>query len=86
MIRDDLLHLSAVANSITSQLKIRQIRIYTQNAIFSLKWAETTLYCEISGRIQMPKTIIAVKHFALGDRESLETDVKAQCHLLNDVM
>ena len=34
----------------------------------------------------MPKTIIAVKHFALGGRKSLETAVKAQFHLLNDVM
>ena len=32
-------------------------------------------YCEISGRVQMSKTIIAVKHFALGGCESLETAV-----------
>ena len=30
-------------------------------------------HCEISGRAQMSKTIIAVKHFALGGRKSLET-------------
>ena len=33
-------------------------------------------YCEISDRSQMPKTITAVKHFALSGRESLETAVK----------
>ena len=33
-------------------------------------------YCDISDRAQMSKTIIAVKHFALGGRESLETAVK----------
>ena len=32
-------------------------------------------YCDISDRAQMSKTIIAVKHFALGGRESLETAV-----------
>ena len=32
--------------------------------------------CEISDRAQMSKTIIAVRHFALGGRESLETAVK----------
>ena len=31
--------------------------------------------CEISDRAQMSKTIIAVRHFALGGRESLETAV-----------
>ena len=35
------------------------------------------LCCEISERAQMSKTIIAVRHFALGGRESLETAVKA---------
>ena len=33
-------------------------------------------YCDISDRAQMSKTIIAVKHFALGGRESLETAVR----------
>ena len=33
-------------------------------------------YCDISDRAQMSKTIIAVKHFALGGCESLETAVK----------
>ena len=33
--------------------------------------------CEISDRAQMSKTIIAVRHFALGGRESLETAVTA---------
>ena len=32
-------------------------------------------YCDISDRAQMSKTIIAVKHFALGSRELLETAV-----------
>ena len=31
--------------------------------------------CEISDRTQMSKTIIAVRHFGLGGRESLETAV-----------
>ena len=31
--------------------------------------------CEISDRAQMSKTIIAVRHFAFGGRESLETAV-----------
>ena len=31
--------------------------------------------CQISDRAQMSKTIIAVRHFALGGRESLETAV-----------
>ena len=42
---------------------------------FPQKWAETMPYCDISDRAQMSKTIIAVKHFALGGRESLETAV-----------
>ena len=33
--------------------------------------------CEISDRAQMSKTNIAVRHFALGGRESLETAVTA---------
>ena len=32
--------------------------------------------CEISDCAQMSKTIIAVRHFGLGGRESLETAVK----------
>ena len=32
--------------------------------------------CETSDCAQMSKTIIAVRHFGLGDRESLETAVK----------
>ena len=32
--------------------------------------------CEISDRAQMSKTIIAVRHFGLGGRKSLETAVK----------
>ena len=44
---------------------------------FPQKWAETMPYCDISDRAQMSKTIIAVKHFALGGRESLETAVNA---------
>ena len=32
--------------------------------------------CEISDCAQMSKTIIAVSHFGLGGRESLETAVK----------
>ena len=32
--------------------------------------------CEISDRAQMSKTIIAVRHFALGGRESLDNNVK----------
>ena len=36
--------------------------------------------CEISDRAQMSKTIIAVRHFALGGRESLETAVKPINH------
>ena len=36
-------------------------------------------YCEISDRSQMSKTIIAVKHFALGGPESLETAVRRRC-------
>ena len=35
-------------------------------------------YCEISDCAQMSKTIIAVRHFGLGGRESLETAVKTQ--------
>ena len=35
-------------------------------------------YCDISDRAQMSKTIIGVKHFALGGRESLETAVTLQ--------
>ena len=31
--------------------------------------------CEISDHAQMSKTIIAVRHFALGGRESLETAI-----------
>ena len=42
---------------------------------FPQKCAETMPYCDISDRAQMSKTIIAVKHFALGGRESLETAV-----------
>ena len=42
---------------------------------FYPKWAQNTPYCEISGRVQMSKTIIAVKHFVSGGRESLETAV-----------
>ena len=34
--------------------------------------------CEISDCAQMSKTIIAVRHFGLGGRESLETAVTAQ--------
>ena len=34
--------------------------------------------CEISDCAQMSKTIIAVRHFGLGGRESLETAVKYQ--------
>ena len=33
--------------------------------------------CEISDCAQMSKTIIAVRHFGLGGRESLETAVKS---------
>ena len=33
-------------------------------------------YCKISDRAQMSKTIIAVRHFGLGGRESLETAVR----------
>ena len=32
--------------------------------------------CEISDCAQMSKTIVAVRHFGLGGRESLETAVK----------
>ena len=35
--------------------------------------------CEISDCAQMSKTIIAVRHFGLGHRESLETAVRAKC-------
>ena len=42
---------------------------------FLQNWAETMPCCEISDRAQMSKTIIAVRHFALGGRESLETAV-----------
>ena len=34
--------------------------------------------CEISDCAQMSKTIIAVRHFGLGGRESLETAVNAK--------
>ena len=34
--------------------------------------------CEISDCAQMSKTIIAVRHFGLGGRESLETAVKTR--------
>ena len=34
--------------------------------------------CEISNRAQMSKTIIAVRHFGLGGRESLKTVVNLQ--------
>ena len=36
--------------------------------------------CEISDRAQMSKTIIAVRHFGLGGRESLETAVIMTIH------
>ena len=36
---------------------------------------------EISDRAQMSKTIIAVRHFALGGRESLETAVTVGLNL-----
>ena len=39
--------------------------------------------CEISDRAQMSKTIIAVRHFGLRDRESLETAItKSQKYLI----
>ena len=38
-------------------------------------------YCKISDRAQMSKTIIAVRHFGLGGRESLETAVTDLCIL-----
>ena len=36
--------------------------------------------CEISDCAQMSKTIIAVRHFGLGGRESLETAVNLQTY------
>ena len=36
--------------------------------------------CEISDCAQMSKTIIAVRHFGLGGRESLETAVNKPCN------
>ena len=36
--------------------------------------------CEISDCAQMSKTIIAVRHFGLGGRESLETAVMTNLH------
>ena len=38
-------------------------------------------YCEISNCVQMSKTTIAVKYFALGGRESLETAINKLCHV-----
>ena len=66
--------------------KIRQIRIRstpifhmnwinTKCSIFFQNWAETVPCCEVSDCPQMSKTIIAVRHFGLGGRESLETAV-----------
>ena len=37
--------------------------------------------CEISDCAQVSKTIIAVRNFGLGGRESLETAVKGKCVL-----
>ena len=42
---------------------------------FSTKLSRTMPCCGISDRAQMSKTIIAVRHFGLGGRESLETAV-----------
>ena len=39
--------------------------------------------CEISDCAQMSKTIIAVKHFGLGGRESLETAVNIMCSVVS---
>ena len=38
--------------------------------------------CEISDCAQMSKTIIAVRHFGLGGRESLETAVTREINLV----
>ena len=50
---------------------------------FSQNCAETMPCCEICGCSQMSKTIITVKHFGLGGRESLETAVILQGDLLH---
>ena len=42
---------------------------------FSPKLSRTMPCCEISDCAQMSKTVIAVRHFGLGGRESLETAV-----------
>ena len=44
-------------------------------------------YCEISNCAQMSKTIIVVRHFGLGGRESLETavDFNAFCYLKENI-
>ena len=39
--------------------------------------------CEISDCAQMSKTIIAVRHFGLGGRESLETAVNPSSKFVN---
>ena len=49
--------------------------INTKCSIFPQNWAETMPCCKISNCAQMSKTIIAVRHFGLGGRESLETAV-----------
>ena len=63
------------------QISIRSTPIFHMNwintkySIFPQNWAETMPCCEISDCAQMSKTIIAVRHFGLGGRESLETAV-----------
>ena len=63
------------------QISIRSTSIFHMNwintkySIFPQNWAETMPCCEISDCAQMSKTIIAVRHFGLGGRESLETAV-----------
>ena len=41
--------------------------------------------CEISDCAQMSKTIIAVRHFGLGGRESLETAVSVKLNYANNL-